>query len=136
VYGLAFAGILTDLGIDGSQSVLALLAFNVGVELAQLTATALLFPSLYLIARTRYYPAFRCVGAAVALVAAVGWVSERLAIMASPLSVVEDAAIDHPWWVVAGVGAPACFFWVVDGRLHKASDGVRVHRNGEPAGVV
>jgi hypothetical protein len=35
-FGLAFAGILTDLGVDGSSSVPTLLAFNVGVDLAQL----------------------------------------------------------------------------------------------------
>jgi hypothetical protein len=47
VHGLAFAGILTGLGLDGAPSLLALLAFDAGVELAQLM-TALLFPSLLL----------------------------------------------------------------------------------------
>ena len=36
VHGLAFAGILSDLGLAGTTSVPSLLAFNVGVELAQL----------------------------------------------------------------------------------------------------
>jgi HupE / UreJ protein len=39
VHGLAFAGVLSDLGIDGTTSLLSLLAFNVGIELAQLTGT-------------------------------------------------------------------------------------------------
>ena len=64
VHGLAFAGILTDLGLDGSASLLALLAFNVGVELAQLLTVALVFPSLYLVSRTCWYPALRLGGAA------------------------------------------------------------------------
>jgi hypothetical protein len=44
VHGLAFADILTDLGLEGSTSLLALLAFNGGVELAQLATVGLLFP--------------------------------------------------------------------------------------------
>ncbi|WP_158647281.1 HupE/UreJ family protein [Actinoplanes sp. ATCC 53533] len=56
VHGLAFAGILTGLGLDGTPSLLALLAFNLGVELAQLATVALIFPSLYLASRTRFYP--------------------------------------------------------------------------------
>ncbi|MGY1619428.1 HupE/UreJ family protein [Geodermatophilus sp. SYSU D00691] len=54
VHGLAFAGILTDLGLGGSTSLLPLLAVNLGVELAQLLTVALLFPSLYLASRTRW----------------------------------------------------------------------------------
>jgi len=63
VHGLAFASILAGLGLDGSMSVLTLLAFNVGVELAQLVTVALVFPSLYLASRTRCYPALRIAGA-------------------------------------------------------------------------
>ena len=72
VHGLAFAGILSDLGVDGSASVLSLLAFNVGVELAQLLTVALVFPSLYVVSRTRYHPALCLTGAGVALAAATG----------------------------------------------------------------
>ena len=39
------------------MSVLTLLAFNVGVELAQLVTVAPVFPSLYLASPTRCYPA-------------------------------------------------------------------------------
>ena len=63
VHGPAFAGILADLGIDGSASVLSRLAFNVGIELANLTCVAAVFPSLYLLSRTRFYPAVRLAGA-------------------------------------------------------------------------
>ena len=38
IHGMAFAGILTQLGLNGSTSLLALLAFNIGIEIAQLTA--------------------------------------------------------------------------------------------------
>lgn len=107
VHGLAFAGILTDLGLSGSASVLALLAFIVGVELAQLLTVALLFPSLYLASRTRFYPALRVAGAVVALAAVTGWALDRLGLLASPLTGAEAAAIAHPWAVVVGLVAVA-----------------------------
>ncbi len=107
VHGLAFAGILTDLGVDGSASLVSLLAFTVGVELAQLLTVALLFPSLYLASGTRWYPAVRVTGAVGALAAALGWALDRLGLLADPLAGVEAAAVASPWWVVAGLAAVA-----------------------------
>lgn len=107
VHGLAFAGILTDLGLDDSTSVPALLAFNVGVELVQLVTVALVFPSLYLASRTRSFDAVRVVGAFAALAAAAGWALDRLGILANPLAGVEDALVGHPVHVVVGVAAVA-----------------------------
>ena len=71
--------ILSGLGLDGTPSLLALPAFDVGVELAWLVTVALLFPSLYPLSRTRAYPAVRLAGAATALA----------------------AVITHPWYVGA-----------------------------------
>jgi hypothetical protein len=116
VHGLAFAGILTDLGLHGSASVPALLAFNVGVELAQLLTVAVVFPSLYVASRTRSYPVLRLAGAAVAFLAATGWALDRLGVLANPLSGAEDAVIAHTWWVVAGLAAVAAACWVADHR--------------------
>ena len=116
VHGLAFAGILTDLGLDGSASVLSLLAFNVGVELAQLLTVASVFPSLYVVSRTRFYPALRLTGAVVALAAATGWALDRLGLLADPLAGAEDAVIAHPWWTVAGLAVVAAGCWAADRR--------------------
>jgi hypothetical protein len=121
VHGLAFAGILTGLGLDGSASVPALLAFNVGVELAQLLTVALLFPSLYLASRTRWYPALRIAGAVAALAAATGWVLDRLGVLANPLAGVEEAVIGHPWSVVTGLALAAAGCWLVDRRSATAT---------------
>lgn len=116
VHGLAFAGILADLGLDGSTSLLALLAFNVGVELAQLLTVALVFPWLYLTSRTRFYPALRLIGASLALAAAACWALERLGVLDNPLAAAEQAIIDHPWWVVAGLAATAMAALFADHR--------------------
>ncbi|SNS32150.1 HupE / UreJ protein [Geodermatophilus saharensis] len=117
VHGLAFAGILTDLGLGGTASVPALLAFNVGVELAQLLTVALVFPSLYLASRTRWYPAVRLAGAAVALVAALGWALDRLGVLADPLAGAEEAVIARPWTGVAGLALVAVCCWLADRRV-------------------
>ncbi|MFC5728154.1 MULTISPECIES: HupE/UreJ family protein [Nocardioides] len=116
VHGLAFAGILTDLGLEGSRSVPPLLAFNLGVELAQLTATAALFPSLYALARTRFYPGVRLVGGCLALVAATGWALERVGLLGNPFRGVEAALVAHPWYVVLGLAVVALTGWALDAR--------------------
>lgn len=103
VHGLAFAGILADLGLSGTPSLAALLAFNVGVELAQAAVVLLVFPSLYLLARSRSAVAARTVGAVAALTAASFWVLDRLGLLADPLAGAEAAAIAHPGVVVAAL---------------------------------
>ncbi len=105
VHGLAFAGILSDLGLSGTTSLLALLAFNVGIELAQLACVALVFPSLYLLSRTPLHPAFRVAGATFALAAATGWGLERLGVLPNPLGGLEDAAMGNLWVIVLALAS-------------------------------
>ncbi len=114
VHGLAFAGILTDLGLDGTTSLLALLAFNLGIELAQLTTVALVLPSLYLLSRTRAYSGIRTAAACFALAAAAGWAVDRLGVVANPLAGVEDTAVAHPFAIVAGITAAAVAWWAAE----------------------
>ena len=116
VHGLAFAGFLADLGLSGTTSVPALLAFNVGVELAQLLTVALVFPSLYVLSRTRWYPWVRITGALIALVAATTWAMDRLGWLTDPLAGVEETLVAHPWWVVAGMAALALTGLAVTGQ--------------------
>ncbi len=117
IHGLAFAGILSDLGLTGTTSALNLLAFNLGIELSQLATAAAIFPSLYALSLTRFYPSVRIVGAVAALVAAAAWALDRLEVLANPLSGLEEAAISHPWRVVIGLGALAVVLVGLDRRL-------------------
>jgi hypothetical protein len=103
VHGLAFAGILHTLGLAGSTTVLDLLAFNVGVELAQLAAVACVFPSLYLLSWSRWAVAIRVTVAALALLAATCWVLDRASALASPIAGAEAFVIGHPLLVVSGL---------------------------------
>ena len=116
VHGLAFAGILADLGLDGTTSLLALLAFNAGIELAQLATVALVLPSLYALSRTRAYPVVRTAAAGIALVAAAAWALDRLGFVTSPLAGVEEAVIAQPFAVVLGLAVLAAVASLVDAR--------------------
>lgn len=114
VHGMAFAGILTDLGLDGTTSLAALAGFNFGIELAQLAAIALVFPSVYLVASRRSADAIRLVGASIALAAAGGWLVERLGLAGNPFARVETLVVDHPLVVVAAIAALAVLVHLVD----------------------
>jgi hypothetical protein len=55
IHGFGFASVLADLGLHGADLGLALLGFNVGVELGQLGIVVLLIPAAYLARTTLFY---------------------------------------------------------------------------------
>lgn len=56
VHGFGFSSVLADVGLPGGQRVVALAAFNVGIELAQLCFVALaIAPLAWLARRERFY---------------------------------------------------------------------------------
>jgi hypothetical protein len=52
IHGLAFASVLVDLGLKGGNLLLALLGFNVGVEIGQLAIVMVVVPLMYAARRT------------------------------------------------------------------------------------
>jgi hypothetical protein len=78
IHGFGFATVLAELGLPGDALVLALVGFNLGVELGQLAIVALFLPLAYSLRRSRFYRRTVMVGGSVliALVAAV-WLVER-----------------------------------------------------------
>lgn len=79
VHGFGFAGALGELGLPDNNRLLALLAFNLGVELGQLAVVGLLLPLLFALRHRAWYP--RIVLPLVSLaIAALGgyWLVERL----------------------------------------------------------
>jgi hypothetical protein len=55
VHGLGFAGVLRDVGLPRNQFATALLTFNIGVELGQLTVIALAFAAVGWWRRCQWY---------------------------------------------------------------------------------
>lgn len=78
VHGFGFANVLRDLGLPTEGLVASLLAFNIGVELGQVTIVALLFPLTVWLSRQAYQQkAVRAVSAVIFLFG-VGWAVERI----------------------------------------------------------
>jgi hypothetical protein len=78
VHGVGFAGPLKDLGLRGSELVLPLLGFNVGVELGQLAVVALLLPLALALRSATAYRRWIVPGGSSAVAAlALVWCVER-----------------------------------------------------------
>lgn len=76
-HGFGFAGLLSDLGLTQSRRVVSLLGFNLGIELGQAVIILLIFPSLFMLRRTRFYLPTMYVGSAVLAAVAAAWSLER-----------------------------------------------------------
>jgi len=78
IHGFGFASVLADLGLPRDVLLLALVGFNVGVELGQLAIIAVFLPAAYAMRGSWAYRRLVFVGgsAAIALVAAI-WLVER-----------------------------------------------------------
>lgn len=100
VHGLAFATVISELGLDRWGMALGILAFNTGIEAMQLAVVLAVLPWLLLLSTTRAYPAFRVLGACFAAVAAAGWMADRALGWANPIDPVVDALASHALWIV------------------------------------
>jgi HupE / UreJ protein len=78
MHGFGFASVLADLGLPRDALVLALVGFNVGVELGQLAIVIVFLPLAYALRRSAFYRRWVMVGGSVliSLLAAV-WLVER-----------------------------------------------------------
>ncbi|MET0962923.1 MAG: HupE/UreJ family protein [Noviherbaspirillum sp.] len=78
IHGFGFASVLTDLGLPQDALVLALVGFNVGVEIGQLAIVAAFLPLIYLLRGTWVYSRLMLTGgsALIAILAAI-WFAER-----------------------------------------------------------
>ncbi|MEP7330281.1 MAG: HupE/UreJ family protein, partial [Betaproteobacteria bacterium] len=78
VHGFGFASVLVDLGLPKDSLVLALVAFNIGVELGQLAIVAVFLPIAYSMRNSRFYQRLIMVGGSLVVAAiAVVWLLER-----------------------------------------------------------
>ena len=89
-HGFGFAGLLSDLGLTQNRRVVSLLGFNLGIELGQIVIILLIFPSLYLLRRTRYYLKGMYAASAVLAVIALGWAADRALGIALPVDSLVD----------------------------------------------
>jgi HupE/UreJ protein len=78
IHGFGFASVLADLGLPQESLLLALVAFNVGVEVGQLAIVAAFLPIAYRLRTTRVYRREVLVAGSVGIVLIAGmWLAER-----------------------------------------------------------
>lgn len=78
IHGMAFATAIRDLNLSTSQTVMATLGFNVGIELVQLGIVAVVLPILLWLRGRTFEPWVRRPIAAIALLTAIWWAVSRM----------------------------------------------------------
>jgi hypothetical protein len=79
IHGFGFASVLADLGLPQNALVIALVGFNVGVELGQLAIVAVFLPLAFAVRNTRFYQVGVLKGGSLAVaVLAAWWLVERM----------------------------------------------------------
>ena len=73
VHGFGFASVLADLGLPQNALVLALVGFNVGVELGQLAIVAVFLPVAFALRRTKLYRVGVLVGGSIVVALLAAW---------------------------------------------------------------
>ena len=78
IHGFGFASVLADLGLPQESLLIALVAFNIGVELGQLAIVTVFLPLAYRLRNTTFYRrGVLVVGSAVIVLVAGTWLIER-----------------------------------------------------------
>src|SRR6185295_8893739 len=78
IHGVGFASVLADLGLPQDSLLIALVAFNLGVELGQLAIVAAFLPAAYAMRGTAFYRrGVLLVGSAAIVLVAGMWFVER-----------------------------------------------------------
>lgn len=79
IHGFGFASVLTDLELPQSALLLALVGFNLGVEIGQLAIVSVFLPLAYAIRKTTFYrSAVFTAGSSVIVLIATVWLVERV----------------------------------------------------------
>jgi hypothetical protein len=78
IHGFGFANVLADLGLPKNTLLLALVAFNLGVEIGQLAIVALFLPLAYGLRQTWFYRRVTLVAGSLLIALLAGtWLVER-----------------------------------------------------------
>ncbi|MCU0268748.1 MAG: HupE/UreJ family protein [Acidimicrobiales bacterium] len=125
-HGLGFAGVLNELGLGDNNRFWTLLGFNIGIELGQLVIIFLVFPVLFLLRRTRLYPAVLYGASAALALAALGWAGERALDLPERVNTVVDPVLAWPRaaWIVVLTGVFAAIYnrWEASRGLLRSND--------------
>ncbi len=100
VHGMAFASTLVNLHLETTRLILSILGFNIGIELMQLFVIAITLPWLIVLAYNNFYRLVRVFGAAIAAIAAVAWIAERISEKPNMVTVWIARGADYAQWLI------------------------------------
>jgi HupE / UreJ protein len=103
VHGMAFATIIGNFVLDPWPKALAILGFNVGIEIVQLLVIAAALPLLIWLVQQRTYPAVRTTLAALTAIAAIAWLAERITGAENVVARTIDAGLGWLGWPLAAL---------------------------------
>ena len=103
MHGLAFASILSDLQLEGSSMAWSILGFNIGIELMQLFVILVTIPWLIVLSDKSIYQYLRIIGASAAMIAALGWMIERMTSEQNFITKSVELAAKQGQWFLAGL---------------------------------
>lgn len=113
VHGLAFASTLANLNLEASRMALSILGFNIGIELMQVFVIVLTVPWLILLSQTTFYKGVRISGAALAGIAALAWITERISFKSNPITNFILKAPQYAPWLLLGLAVTAVICFLV-----------------------
>ncbi len=111
IHGLAFASALSDLGLGWLERLLGILAFNLGIETIQVLVVAVALPSLILMSRTSAYLYLRIPAAIFAALASLGWITERILNINTPVDTIVNAVAQHAAALAGALFAVSLVCW-------------------------
>ncbi len=100
IHGLAFASVIANLDLGVRQLVLSVLGFNLGIEIMQLLVIIMIVPWLMLLSVNPGYKWFRIGASLLAVVAACGWITERLTIEPNIITTIVDKITPYAGWII------------------------------------
>ena len=122
IHGLAFANSITDLQLNTSKLLLSILGFNIGIEIMQLIVIVIVIPWLIILSRSSFYSFFRITGAILAVIAASGWILERLKEEPNVITEVIFKIANHSNWLLVILILSSIFSFFITKRKLKISE--------------
>jgi HupE / UreJ protein len=105
IHGMAFSNTLSTMDMSQNQLILALLGFNIGIELMQTFIVLMALPLLLFISQFKLYSSIRKAAAGIAVIASGAWFVERWTEdtngITSALAFLPNLASQHFIWLVA-----------------------------------
>lgn len=106
IHGAAFASSIVPLHMNLQGRLVALIGFNVGIEIMQMVVVVLTIPWLLILSRGSWYQWMKNIAAIMAIIASISWIIERMTDQKIGWQKPVEYLAQHAWYLLLGM---ACF---------------------------